>query len=174
MGKKNCSMLSLFNYDKVRCIVFIVIFCFVCIKIAAQSVDEINRWINSNNSLSADLRELKKHCSSYLVIDDTIYTSSDYVLLGIHEYCFWPIYWKIGRYVIENDSIKYIGSIYFDYKDYHARWINKFKFRIKDGYVYWRKRFSFSKKIRGKFPCSMIDERGRKLDLRVVMQQFQE
>lgn len=174
MGKKNCSMLSSFNYDKVRCIVFIVIFCFVCIKIAAQSVDEINRGSNSHNSLSADLRKLKKRCSSYVVIDDTIYTSTDGVLLSRHsDLDSWPIYWALQRWVIDGDSIKYVGGIFINYKGYRAR-INKFKFRIKDGYVYWRKRFSFSKKIRGKFPCSMIDERGRKLDLRVVMQQFQE
>lgn len=117
----------------------------------------ITKHVNRENSLSANLANLKKESSQYLVVNDTIYTSSDEVILGLYDYTFWPKYWSIERWVIDCDSIKFIGSVNVNYRGYNAR-MNKFKFKIKDGYVYWRKRFT--RKIRGKFPCSMIDKGG--------------
>ena len=117
----------------------------------------IIKHVNRENSLSANLANLKKESSQYIVVNDTIYTSSDEVIGGLYDYTFFPKYWSIERWLIDEDSIKIIGSVIVNYRGYHTR-INKFKFKVKDGHVYWRKRFT--RRIRGKFPCSMIDKGG--------------
>lgn len=143
----------------------IVIFSFVHLNIAAQVYgekpinndyyDEIIKDVNTENSLSVNLANLKKGYSRYVVINDTIYTSDDAVVRAI-GYDPQPIYWSITRWVVEGDSIKYSGSIRVNYKGYW-RGIHKIKFTIRDGYVYWRKMFTL--RVHGKFPCSMFDDR---------------
>lgn len=144
-------------------ILFDAIFCLLCSNISAQGHHErsinnvIIKHVNRENSLSANLANLKNESSQYIVVNDTIYTSSDEVVLGLYDYTNWPRYWSIERWVVDCDSIKFIGSINVNYRGYYTR-VNKFKFKVKDGYVCWRKRFT--RKIRGKFPCSMIDKGG--------------
>ena len=123
-----------------------------------NNYSDVSKHTNKENCLSANITKLKKGYSHYIVVNDTIYTSSDVVLLGIHEYTSHiKVFWSIKRWVIDADSIKCVGYIKINYGKYYTR-INKFKFKIKDGYIYWRKRFT--RRIRGKFPCSMIDKGG--------------
>ena len=133
--------------------------------------DAIIKHVNRENSLSANLVNLKKECSHYIAVNDTIYTFSDEVILGLYSFTSWPIYWSFTRWLVEGDSIKHAGLILVNYTECYAR-INKFKFKIKDGHIYWRKKFSFFKSIQGKFPCCMIEDKVKKyIYLRDVMSQ---
>ena len=149
-------------------ILYIILLCCVCANIVAQEhgntsinknkYDDMSKHTNKENCLSANMAKLKKGYSHYIVVNDTIYTSSDVVLLGIHEYVsHFKVYWSISKWVIDSDSIKHVGNIKINYGKYYTR-INKFKFKVNDGQVHWRKRFT--RKICGKFPCSMIDKGG--------------
>ena len=147
---------------------YIILLCYTHINVIAQepssmstdknNYSDVSKHTNKENCMSANITKLKKGYSHYIVVNDTIYTSSDVVLLGIHEYTSHiKVFWSIKRWVIDADSIKCVGYIKINYGKYYTR-INKFKFKIKDGYIYWRKRFT--RRIRGKFPCSMIDKGG--------------
>lgn len=134
--------------------------------------DAIIKLVNRENSLSANLVNLKKECSHYIAVNDTIYTFSDVVILGLYSFTSWPIYWSVTRWAVDSDSVKLAGSILVNYTEYHTR-INKFKFKIKGGIVYWRKRFT--RKIRGKIPCSMIEDKVRKyINLQDIISSSQE
>ena len=163
-------------------ILLVAIFCLLYSNISAQEYheipinkdyyDSIIKHVNRENSLSANLANLKKDCSHYIAVNDTIYTFSDVVILGLYCFSSWPIYWSVTRWAVDSDSVKLAGSILVNYTEYHTR-INKFKFKIKGGNVYWRKRFT--RKFRGKIPCSMIEDKVRKyINLQDIISSSQE